>query len=284
MTALMNRTVPPRPSRNGGEFSLDRVATRGRKLPNRIVLHAKAGWGKTSFAAQVPGVVFLMIAEETGLWTLMDSGQLADDVAHFPQPAWAKHDLELAIAELAAKDHAYKAVCIDSITLVEKLLHEKTCREKFNDDWSEKGFNGFDRGPKAAAPEWDSILQSLDRLRERGMGVILLAHSKVNAFKNPEGPDYERWTPALSKYSWERVGNWADMVLFGNFETFAEKENKLDRKAKATGGQKRILLTEHHAAYDAKNRHGLPEEIDCGDSAKSAWANFKAALQNQSSK
>jgi len=72
------------------------------------------------------------------------------------------------------------------------------------------------------------------------------------------------------------------MTLFGNFETSVDKTNpsKTDAqtKGKAVGGQHRVLLTTHHAAYDAKNRHGLPEEIDCGDSAAEAWKNFRAAL------
>ena len=278
MVATKNGT--PKPLRMGGEFKLDRVTQKGRKLPNRIILHAKAGWGKTSFAAQVPGIIFLMVGQETGLWTLTESGELPDNIAHFPQPAETKHEVEMALSELAVNDHPYKAVAIDSTTALEDILHLKACEDSFKGNWTH--FNSFDAGPKEAAKEWDTIIRGLDQLRERGMGIILLGHSKVISFKNPEGPDYERWIGGVSKYSWDRLNNWADMVLFGNFETTVDKTNpgKTDAqtKGKGVGGQHRIILTEHHAAYDAKNRHGLPGEIDGGDSAEEAWKNFRSAL------
>ena len=40
-------------------FKVEAVTTKARKLPNRVVLHALEGWGKTSFAAQAPSPVFL---------------------------------------------------------------------------------------------------------------------------------------------------------------------------------------------------------------------------------
>jgi hypothetical protein len=274
--------LPTKPLRKGGEFSLARVTSQARKLPNRGVLHAKAGWGKTSFAAQVPGIVFLMIAEETGLWTLMDAGQLPDSVPHFPSPACTKHELETAVAELTVKDHPHKALAIDSGTLIDRFLQQKVCEEKYGGDWDEFNNFGSDKAYKTVAAEWDSILAGLDRLRDRGLGVILLAHTEVYTFKNPEGPDYDRWSFFTNKHSRKRLYDWADMVLFGNYETHVDKANKkksdAETKGKASGGQRRVLLTQHHAAYDAKNRHGLPEEIDGGDAAAEAWVNFIGAL------
>lgn len=280
-SAINNRMKTPLP-RMGGEFNLDQVTSKGKKLPNRVILHAKSGWGKTSFAAQIPGRIFLMAGEETGLWTLMDSGQVADDIPHFPTPAAAKHELETALLELAIKEHPHKALVIDSITMVERFLHEKVCQEKYKGDWSDFNAYGADQAMKTAANEWDSILVNLDRLREKGMGIFLIAHSEVVNFKNPNGPDYERWAAAVSKHSWKKLMNWADMVLFGDFETYVDKQrvdkNDAQTKGKARGGETRTLLTEWRATHDAKNRHGLPEEIDCGKSPADAWKNFRSAL------
>jgi hypothetical protein len=44
--------------------------------------------------------------------------------------------------------------------------------------------------------------------------------------------------------------------------------------AKGKNGQIQFLNTSHHAAYDAKNRHGLPAEIPMGDSGKEAFKNL----------
>ena len=50
------------------------------------------------------------------------------------------------------------------------------------------------------------------------------------------------------------------MVLFANYKTFAVATDKEGKKFKAQGGQ-RIMYTQHHPCWDAKNRDGLPEEI-----------------------
>jgi hypothetical protein len=48
------------------------------------------------------------------------------------------------------------------------------------------------------------------------------------------------------------------MVLFINYKTNVVDDGK---KKKAVGG-KRMIYTTHHACWDAKNRVGLPEEIE----------------------
>ena len=71
------------------------------------------------------------------------------------------------------------------------------------------------------------------------------------------------------------------MILFGARPTTVIKARTKDTKGKAQGGQQRILYTERSAAYDAKNRHGLPHVIQCGDDPAAAWNNFYAALKKQ---
>jgi hypothetical protein len=40
-----------------------------------------------------------------------------------------------------------------------------------------------------------------------------------------------------------------------------------------------MLYTERHASYDAKNRLGLSLEVEMGNSAVEAWANFIQAVK-----
>lgn len=264
--------------RQGGEFQLAKITTTPRKSPSRTILHAKPCWGKTSFFAKLPNAVFIMFRDD-GLLTLMNSGQLPPTIPHWPTVVHDTHELFLCLGELITQQHSYKHVVIDGVSWVDQAMQEKVCAEKYDGEWGDKGFGGFDRGPKIAANEWDEMIDWFEKLRNHDIGVNLIAHSQVVNFKNPEGPDYERWAPAISKYSWGKLMAWADMVLFGNFEIFVDTKKAKDTKGKATGGQQRILCTEHHAAYDAKNRHGLPAEIDCGSSATEAWANFTKALR-----
>ena len=63
---------------------LAKIQTTGRNLRPRMVLYGGEGEGKTSLAAQAPKPVFLMSQGETGLETLIASGQLGE-VPHLPQ-------------------------------------------------------------------------------------------------------------------------------------------------------------------------------------------------------
>jgi hypothetical protein len=55
------------------------------------------------------------------------------------------------------------------------------------------------------------------------------------------------------------VKEWADELWFMRFKTkVSTSENG---KGKGLGGKERIIQTTHSAAYDAKTRSGLPEEM-----------------------
>lgn len=260
--------LPPAPS-------LDTVTSEGKKLPNRVVLHALQKWGKTSWAAQAPSPVFLMTRGEDGLLTLMKSGQVKP-TKHFPDPACSWNDLKLALNELVVKDHPYKTLVLDTLNGAERLCHEDFVERECDGNW--QNFDAYGRGPKLAVKGFIELTQLLDDLRRKGMGIICLCHSMVKTFNNPEGPNYDRWEPVLAKESWAHVDRWTDMILFGAFETITEDKRNTG-KAKARDGQTRLIMTERHAAYDAGNRHGLPPEIECGGSAEEGWKNFVEALR-----
>jgi hypothetical protein len=261
--------------------SLSDVSTSGNKLPNRIILHAVEGFGKTSFAAQVPNVIFIQTRGETGLETLIDAGQLPG-VPHLPEVN-SFPELLGAIDFLTNEDHPFRALALDVINGAERLCHEEVCRRDFNGEWGDKGFGSYQKGYDVAIADWTEFLVRLDKLRAtRKMGILMLCHTKVATFKNPEGPDYDRYQPDMNAKTWATTHKWADVVLFGNFETVvtggsAGDGSKQGRKGKGAGGSVRMMYAERTAAYDAKNRLGLPSEIEMGGSPAEAWANFQAA-------
>ena len=110
------------------------------------------------------------------------------------------------------------------------------------------------------------------------MAVIALCHTRVKTFKNPEGPDYDRYSPDMNDKTWGLAHKWADVILFGNFLTFAEKD-KSTQRVKGHGGAERIFYTTRTSAWDAKNRNNLPSEIPMGTTPQMAWANFLAAMK-----
>ena len=63
----------------------------------------------------------------------------------------------------------------------------------------------------------------------------------------------------MSKSVAPLLKEWADLVLFANYVTrIAEKDSG---KTRGVGGKERVLYATHTAAYDAKNRHGLPDKL-----------------------
>ena len=107
------------------------------------------------------------------------------------------------------------------------------------------------------------MLNQLDQVTDRGINVIITAHAAMRKFEQPdESGAYDRWELKLINAQKCSIANmlkeWADMVLFANYETFVIKNE--DKKNKVSGG-KRVMYTTHHPCWDAKNRFGLPEKL-----------------------
>ncbi len=120
--------------------------------------------------------------------------------------------------------------------------------------------------------EWRIFVSAVERLRAKGLQVITLAHSMVKPFKNPLGDDFDRYQMKLHEKAAGLVKERADAVLFAQFEQYAHKDEKTKRiRGVSTGA--RVMLTQRTAAYDAKNRHDLPEKMPLD------WGDYWAAVQ-----
>ena len=236
-----------------------------------------------------PSPLFLMTKNETGLITLIENRQVPPTPwLRFARPKDAFSDEAESWSEaldvlraLVTEEHSYKTLILDTMNGLERLCHEYVCTNTYKGDWGEKGFMGFQRGYDTALQEWRTLLNLLDRIRdERGMGTFALCHTQVKTQTNPLGPDYDRFVPTMHKKTWDLTHGWSDMCLFGQFEVEVDTQaTKSKAKGKGRGGSNRLLYTTYSAAWDAKNRHGLPEEIDLSSSSpQDAWEDFMAAL------
>lgn len=244
-----------------------------------MILYGVPGIGKTSFAAEMPGVVFITEAAEQGIQTLKEAGLVRADLPVLP-PASSWSDVLGMLDALRTEPHEHKILAIDAIGGFERLCHEEVCRRDYSGEWGERGFGSYQRGFETALADWRLFINALDALRdERDMRIVVLGHAKVAPFKNPSGPDYDRYNVDVHHKTWALTHKWADLVLFANYETNFDKKEENAKKAKAKGGKVRILYTEHEAAFDAKNRHGLPAEIEMGNSSQEAWSNFVNAMK-----
>ena len=264
-------------------FTLADVVSKSTPQPNRYALQAGVGFGKTSFAAYFPSPVVLMTKGETGLLKLIESGQIPE-TPHLPEmETWA--DLLDAVKLFEEGDHQYKTLVLDTANGAERLMHEHVCERDFQGDWGERGFMGYMRGYEVSLADWRLFLNRLDALRvKKGMTILFLMHSRIKTFKNPSGADYDKYTPEMHEKTWSLTKGWLDCILFGNFEvTVADNRGReLDpsKKGKAAETAARILYTNSdNPTFEAKNRMGLPDEIDLGANALQGFRNFSEALK-----
>lgn len=239
--------------------------------PPRIVLNAVEGWGKTSYGAHAPKAAILCAAGDTGYATLLGAGRVPA-ILGTEIRTWA--ELFDTIEGLAQNDTEVGTLILDAIGGFERMCHEVVCKQHFGGDWGDKGFLSFHKGYELAAGEWLGLLSRLDRLRaSRGTTIVLLSHCKVGTFKNPMGSDFDRYASDVHAKTWAPTARWADVVLFGNFETIVEGGGEGDKrkKGKGVGMANRIVYTERRDAFDAKNRYGMPPMIQMPGDPSATW-------------
>jgi hypothetical protein len=252
---------------------LKEIRTNVERRPVAICPYGVAGIGKTSLVASIPGVIVLHTADEDGITTLKTYGQVPQSVPQMP-PVTNWLDCLDMLDWLATAEHGYKVLALDAMGGFERLCHDEVCRRDYRGDWGTHGFLHYHKGYETALTDWRLFLAALDRLRdERGMSVMLLAHSQIETFSNPEAEDYDRYTPAVHKKTWAVTSKWLDVVLFLNYVVVVDSDGK------AQGGQERVMFTQYHPAYEAKNRLGLPSEISMGTSGAEAWSNLSTAVK-----
>lgn len=249
---------PPAQSR----MSLQALVKGRQQQPVRITLHGLEGVGKSTFAAGAPKAIFL--ATEDG------TGQL--DVTRFPAPrTWT--DILDALRTLTLEAHDFQTLVIDTLDWLEPVLWAHICER---DKQPSMEAYGYGKGYKAAFDEWRVFVAALEALRRaKPMHVVFLAHSAIKTFKNPEGEDFDRYQLKLSEGASGLLREWCDAVLYASFETHALKDARTKRFRGVSTGD-RVLHTEWNAAYDAKNRYSLPEELPL------SWADFYAGVESQS--
>mgnify|MGYP002572347346 FL=1 len=120
---------------------------------------------------------------------------------------------------------------------------------------------GYGKGYTYLEEEFGRLLNLLQQVVDAGCNVVLAAHAQMRKFEQPdEFGAYDRWELKLEKKTGALVKEWADMVLFANYETYVVKGNNPMEKNKAQGGR-RVMYTTHHPCWDAKNRHGLRDKL-----------------------
>ena len=216
------------------------------KDPIRTVIWGQPGVGKTTLAATFPNPWFIDIEKSTAWMPQLRSRQ-------WERPkTWQEiiDQLERFKRELPGD-----TLVIDSIDWMEAKYIEKFGSPGGQNDYG-KSYNDMDK-------KFRAILDNLTEISEKGVHVVLTAHFDTKEVSDPDQlTSYSKYVLKMQKKTCSAVMEWADEILFLRFRDTVIASDKNGKKGKAVGGQIRDIKTVRAAAYDAKNRFDLPEEME----------------------
>lgn len=219
----------------------------------KIVIYGVEGIGKTSLAAQFPDPLFI---DTEGSTKTYDVKRLKNGEA---PSSWTEL---IQMIEFVKETKPCSTLVIDTADWAQVLAERSVLAEN---NWKSIEQPGYGEGYVRVREKWGNFLDKLTDVTEAGINVVITAHAEIKKFEDPtELGAYDRYELKLAKRSNAHIAGvtkeWADMVLFLNYETYSVKREGMGSKFQGQGGQ-RMMFTTHHPAYDAKNRFNLPEKM-----------------------
>jgi hypothetical protein len=231
----------------------------------KLVIYGPNGIGKTTLAGRFPDPIFLDA----------EDGTTHQELARIQTPT--EETFFDALRTLGSETHSYKTLVIDTIDVAEKFNRERVLklhRMKHIEDF------GYGRGWTYLREEFDAFLSGcLDIFIHRGLHVIAIGHSTVRRIQPPGLSDaYDRYELKLDPVNSTKLKEWADAVLFVSWDVRITEN--AEGRVRGVGGKERMIYTTHSAAFDAKNRVGLPEKLKCEFAALAPLLASSDAPQN----
>lgn len=212
----------------------------------KLVIYGTEGIGKSTFASKFPDPLFI---DTEGSTVELDISRL-----EFPT-SW---QMMLEQINFVKTQKPCKTLIIDTADWAEILCINFLCAGK---GWSGIEDAGYGKGYTYLEEEFGRMLNLLSDVIKAGINVVITAHSQIKKFEQPdEMGAYDRYELKLEKKTASLLKEWADIVLFANYKTYSVAVDKEGKKRKAQGG-KRVMYASHHPCWDAKNRHGLADEL-----------------------
>lgn len=216
----------------------------------KVVIYGPEGIGKSTLAARFPQPLFIDTEGSTK--------EL--DVARLPAPtSW---EMLLSEIDFVRDKRPCSTLVIDTVDWAEQLCLADLCAK--NQKSGIEDF-GYGKGWEYEKESFGKFLNKLSEVISAEINVTLTAHAALRKFEQPdEMGSYDRWELKLGSKTTNKISplikEWADVVLFCNYKTLVVQTDKEGKKHKAQGNR-RVMYTQHHSCWDAKNRYGLPDEI-----------------------
>lgn len=220
--------------------------TKGKiKKTPRLLIHGEPGVGKSTFAAGFPDPLFIDAERRTEHL----------DISRLEVDSW-KEVIGVMGEVLKSDELPCKTLVFDTIDRIETLVWEHVCRTHDKDNIEDFGYG---KGYTLAMDEWRRFVNGIEKLRDRGVICVLLAHSVVKSFKNPLGEDWNKYLINMHQKSANFLCSEVDGVGFARFEDEAVTD-KHTKKTKGVYTGDRMLVFRHDAGFESKKGIDLPDE------------------------
>jgi len=194
-----------------------------------VLVYGETKAGKTSWCAQADGALFL--ATEPGLNAL--------ETYQIPITCW--QELLDACTLVAAGNHPFKTIIIDTLDLAYRMCAAHICGKNKIDHESDLGYG---KGFALINNEFQRVLTKLAHLP---YGLFLVAHSNAIEIETRTGK-YTKIVPNLPEKARAVVLGMVDLILFCDQEMVTGADNKPELR--------RIIRTKPDRGYDAGDRTG----------------------------
>ena len=217
-----------------------------KRTPVKCVIYGPESIGKTTLSSKFENP--LIVDVENGSNSLNVRRIRCDK-------SW--EELIAVVKEIVKTPGVCKTIVIDTLDWAEYLCTKYVCEKYKKGNIDEFGYG---KGYTYLTEEYKRLLDALDEAIDAGLHVVCNAHAKPRKFELPEEMgSFDRYELKLTKNTAPIVKEWCDCLLFCNFKTYVITDESNKKKAQ---GNKRVIYTSHSAVYDAKNRVGLPDEMD----------------------
>jgi hypothetical protein len=242
------------------KLTADMIETTGNDETVSVIVHSLGGVGKTTFAADAPGNIFLDVENST---------REIKGAKKFPVPEiWTWGYILECVDWLHDSQHSFRTLSFDTVDVMEPMAWTELLRTKPTIANGKSVINcksiedyPFNGGKSMVLDVWRALLSKLDRLRrDKKMSIIMLSHSAPRMVDNPHGDNYEMADLKVDKHLAGALCDWADSVLYAQKVFAVSKDNKF-AKGKAIGDGSRVMHSDGSPAFRAKNRYALPQTM-----------------------